>query len=146
MRTAVRPEAELAAELRLTLTRAARRLRQEAGVELSPSMTSALASIECHGPISPSELATCERVQRPTITRVLVRLQELELVERSADLEDRRSSRLTITPAGRELLLKTRTRKDAFLAARLAQLSREDRDLLEQASKALERLLGEEEP
>ncbi len=146
MRTAVRPEAELAAELRLTLTRAARRLRQEAGVELSPSMTSALASIECHGPISPSELATCERVQRPTITRVLVRLQELELVERTTDLEDRRSSRLTITPAGRELLLKTRTRKDAFLAARLAQLSREDRDLLEQASKALERLLGEEEP
>ncbi len=109
-------------------------------------MTSALASIECHGPISPSELATCERVQRPTITRVLVRLQELELVERSTDLEDRRSSRLTITPAGRELLLKTRTRKDAFLAARLARLSREDRDLLEQASKALERLLGEEEP
>ncbi len=107
-------------------------------------MTSALASIECHGPVSPSELATCERVQRPTITRVLARLQELELVERSADPADRRSSRLTVTAAGRELLRQTRTRKDAYLAARLAALSPEDREVLDRASEALERLLGEE--
>ena len=42
--------AELAARLRLSVTRTARRLRQEAGTDLSPSLQAALATIERHGP------------------------------------------------------------------------------------------------
>src|SRR5919199_543338 len=64
---------ELAAQLRLAITRTARRLRQEAGGALSPSQTAALSTVERHGPLTPSELATRERIQRPTVTRLLGR-------------------------------------------------------------------------
>src|SRR5919112_2598533 len=85
----------LAAQLRLVITRTARRLRQEAGSDLSPSQTAALATIERHGPLTPSELATRERVQRPTVTRVLARLEEAGLIDRAADPQDRPSPLLS---------------------------------------------------
>src|SRR5918992_5084704 len=92
---------DLASRLRLDIARMARRLRQEAGAGLSPSQTAALATIERHGPLTPSELALRERVQRPTVTRVLARLEEAGLIVRAADPTDRRSALLSASPAGR---------------------------------------------
>lgn len=126
------------------MTRTARRLRQEANADLSPSLTSALASIESHGPVTPSELASCERVQRPTITRVLARLDELKLIDRAADPADGRSTLITATPAGLAVLHDLRTRRDAFLASRLSRLSPEDRAALDRAAVLLERLLDDD--
>jgi DNA-binding MarR family transcriptional regulator len=132
---------ELATRLRLAVARSARRLRQEAGTDLSPTLTAALATIECHGPLTPSELATRERVQRPTVTRLVVRLEEAGLVTRAADPGDRRSALITVTPAGRALLATARTRKDAFLSARLDALPATDRRTLERAAALLEGML-----
>src|SRR5919197_2229549 len=81
----------LAAHLRLVITRTARRLRQQAGSDLGPSQTAALATVERHGPLTPSELARMERIQRPTATRIVARLEEAGLVERVADPVDGRS-------------------------------------------------------
>jgi DNA-binding MarR family transcriptional regulator len=135
----------LAAHLRLAVTRTARRLRQEAGGGLSPTLSAALASIERHGPLTPSELAARERVQRPTATRLIAGLEERGLVGRTADPGDRRSSLIAVTPEGAALLRELRTRKDAFLARRLRDLPAEDRDTLARAAVLLERLLEEEE-
>jgi DNA-binding MarR family transcriptional regulator len=135
------PDTELATRLRLALARSARRLRQEAGTELSPALTAALATVELHGPLTPSELAARERVQRPTVTRVAARLEELGLVTRAADPADRRSALITVTPAGRELLAAARTRKDAFLSERLDGLGPDDRATLERAAALLEDML-----
>src|SRR5437764_290400 len=77
----------LAAHLRVVIARTARRLRQEAGVDLSPSQTAALGTVERRGPLTPSELAACERIQRPTATRVIARLEEAGLVGRAAALQ-----------------------------------------------------------
>jgi DNA-binding MarR family transcriptional regulator len=121
----------------------ARRLRQEAGADLSPSQTAALATIERHGPLTPSELATRERVQRPTVTRVLGRLEEDGLVERAVDPDDRRCSLLSVSPAGRALLENARTRKDLYLVTRLESLDAEDRAALDRAAEILERMLEE---
>jgi DNA-binding MarR family transcriptional regulator len=132
---------ELATRLRLALARSARRLRQESGTGLSPSLTAALAPIEHHGPLTPSELAARERVQRPTVTRIVGRLEELGLVMRAADPADRRSSLITVTRAGRELLAAARTRKDAFLSERLEALGEEDRATLERVAALLEDML-----
>jgi len=132
---------ELATRLRHVLARSARRLRQEAGTDLSPSLSAALATIDRHGPLTPSELATRERVQRPTITRVAVRLEAQGLVTRAADPADRRSALITVTPAGRALLAAARTRKDAFLSERLDALAPEDRATLERAAALLEGML-----
>jgi DNA-binding MarR family transcriptional regulator len=134
-------DVELATRLRLALARSARRLRQEAGTDLSPSLTAALATVERHGPLTPSELAARERVQRPTITRVVYRLEELGLVTRAADPADRRSALITVTPAGRALLAAARTRKDAFLSERLEALDPQDRATLERAAALLEGML-----
>ena len=121
--------------------RVARRLRQEAGAELSPSLTAALSTVERHGPLTPSELATRERIQRPTATRVLARLEQEGLIERTADMFDRRSSLVTVTTAGTALLAELRTRKTAFLAERLETLEPEERATLERAADILERVL-----
>ena len=134
-------DVELASHLRIAVARAARRLRQESGTGLSPTMTAALATIARHGPLTPSELAARERVQRPTVTRVLTTLDALGLVARAADPGDRRSSLITVTPAGSELLAAARTRKDAFLSERLEQLGAEDRATLERAAALLEGML-----
>jgi DNA-binding MarR family transcriptional regulator len=137
------PRPDLASHLRLTIVRTARRLRQEAGTDLSPSLTAALATIERHGPMTPSELASRERIQRPTATRVLARLEDMELIARTNDPQDRRSSLVAVTPAASELLEELRTRKTAFLAERLGRLDAEDRAALERAADILERMLAE---
>ena len=141
MQTTSRPD--LAGHLRLTIARTARRLRQEGGTELSPSMTAALATIECHGPMTPSELAARERIQRPTATRVIARLEEMGLLGRTTDPQDRRSSLVSVTPEATALLAEQRTRKTAFLAERLDGLEAEDRAALERAADVLERMLAE---
>ena len=135
----------LAAHLRLAVARTARRLRQEAGGGLSPTLTAALATVERHGPLTPSELAARERVQRPTATKLVARLEADALVARTADPTDGRSSLIAITPEGRDRLNEMRTRKDAYLAQRLRALPAEDRATLERAAELLERLLEDED-
>jgi DNA-binding MarR family transcriptional regulator len=137
-------EPHLASRLRLAVARTARRLRQEAGGGLSPTLTAALASIENHGPLTPSELADRERIKRPTATRLIGSLEDSALVTRTADPADGRSSLIAVTPEGHELLHTLRTRKDAYLAKRLRALSAEERETLSHAAGILERLLEEE--
>ena len=47
-------DVELAGQLRIAVARTARRLRQESGTGLSPTLTAALATIERHGPRGPA--------------------------------------------------------------------------------------------
>ena len=139
MQTTLRPD--LAVRLRHAVTRTARRLRQEAPVGLTPSQGAALSTVEQHGPLTPSELAQRERVQRPTVARMLASLEERGLVQRAPDPADRRSALISLTPAGRALLDDVRTRKAAYLANRLEELNDEERATLDRAAAILERLL-----
>jgi DNA-binding MarR family transcriptional regulator len=139
--TAERDLSGLAAHLRLVITRTARRLRQQAGTDLGPSQLSALASIERHGPLTPSELAEIEGIQRPSATRIVARLEEAELVERVADPTDRRSFTVGTNAPGRALMNKLRTRKNAYLAKRLRGLDEADLATLDRAAEILEDLL-----
>src|SRR3954454_24553431 len=122
----------------------ARRLRQEAGAGLSPSQTAALATIERHGPLTPSELASIERVQRPTATRIVARLEESGLVERLDDPLDRRSFTVTATAKGRALMRRLRTRQNAYLARRLRRLDDEELAILARSAGILEGILERE--
>ena len=82
----------LAASLRLAVARLARRLRQQAEADVTPSMLSALNTIERHGPMTLSDLAAHERVQPPTITSVVGRLEGAGMIARETDPHDRRVS------------------------------------------------------
>jgi DNA-binding MarR family transcriptional regulator len=135
---------ELAAGLRLSVARLARRLRQQTGTELTPSQNSALISVERHGPLSPSELADIERIQRPTATRILGVLFERGFVGREPDENDRRSSRVSITPTGADVLARGRRRKNAYLARRLETFDADELRTLERAAVLLDRLIEED--
>jgi DNA-binding MarR family transcriptional regulator len=138
--------AALASRLRLAITRTSRRLRQQAGSGLSPSQSSALAAIDVHGPLTPSELAEREQVKRPTATRVVARLASEGLVGRTADPTDARSALLATTPAGRSLAARMRKRKNAYLARRIRNLPAEDLAALERTVEVLEHLLDGDNP
>jgi len=135
-----------AARLRMAIVRTSRRLRQEAAGavgELTPTSAAALATVERHGPLTPSELAEIERVKRPTATRTLRVLGEAGLVERAPDPEDGRSALVSITATGRERLRRLRGRKNAYLARRMRNLPAADVETLERAAAILEEILEE---
>jgi DNA-binding MarR family transcriptional regulator len=135
---------DLADRLRLAVTRLARRLRQHSDLDVSPTQVSALSTIERRGPLTLGALAASERVRPPTITAAVGRLEQQGLVVRHADPDDRRVARVEITPAGRKLLARTRSRKTAFLAQRLAALDADERAALTAAVEVLDKLLDEE--
>jgi DNA-binding MarR family transcriptional regulator len=137
-------QADLAVRLRLVIARTARRLRQESAPELSPSQAAALATIDRHGPLTPSEIAVRERIQRPTATRLIARLEQAGFLDRTPDPADRRSCVVSLTPAGRELLGRVRLRKDAYLSRRLRDLDADERATLDRAAAILERVLEED--
>ena len=130
----------LPAELRVSILRLSRRLRQEAAGQITASQLSALAAVAYQGEISLGELAAIERVAPPSMTRIASRLEDAGLVARVADASDRRVARLVITPVGQELLDETRTRRDAFLAGRIQVLSEQERQQLACAIPLLEKL------
>jgi DNA-binding MarR family transcriptional regulator len=137
------PLTDSAAKLRMAIVRMARVLRQEAAAEagtLTPTLTAALASVERHGPLTPSELAEIERVKRPTVTRILSCLEREGLVERTPDPADGRSSLVSVNGAGRERLRRLRGRKNAYLARRMRDLNAEEIEALERAAEILDRI------
>ena len=139
-----RSDAGLATALRISVSRLARRLRVERQAEglasLSDTQLAALAVLESHAAMTPGELADHEKVQPPSMTRVIAVLEERHLVMRAPHLTDRRQVMLTVTEAGRTLVLQARRRRDAWLAKRLKELSPEERAVLRAAAPVLEKL------
>ena len=142
-RTAV--DRELVVRLRLALMRLGRRLRQQTGEEITASQLSALSSVDRLGPLSLGALAAVERVRPPTLTRIVGHLEAAGLVVRRPAPGDRRSTEVQVSPAGRKLLDRSRTRKDAYLAERLATLDPAEVEVLRRAAGVLERLLEAED-
>ena len=139
-------QAELAGRLRLAVTRLARQMRQQSDTGLSPTLLATLATVESAGPLTLGDLAVREHVAPPTITRAVAGLEAEGLVVRRIDPADRRVARVEVTPAGRRLLERARTRKNAWLARRLRALAPGDAQRLVEAVAILERLAGQPDP
>src|SRR6202167_3956581 len=139
-------DAGLATAMRISISRLARRLRVErlglGGTEtvLSDIQLAALAALERHDSMTPGELAEHEKVQPPSMTRVIAVLEERNLVRRSPHPTDRRQAVLTVTEEGRALVHRVRRRKDAWLARHLAELTTAERATLRAAVPILEKL------
>ena|SRR5918994_2319976 len=134
-------DTELATRLRLAVMRLARRLRRQAPEGISPSQLSALATLEGNGPLTLTELAAEERVQPPTMTRIVAALEGAGLVVRSVDMKDRRCTHLKLSGEGKRLIGRARSRKTAYLAERIAALSDSDRATLVAATDIVERFV-----
>lgn len=131
-----------AARLRMVLARVARRLRREAGGDLSPTLGAALSTIEAHQPITPGELAERELVRPPTVTRIVAQLEARGLIAKVTDAADRRSSLISLTPRGAAALAELRSRGAVFLAEQLRALSAEELAALRVAADVLERIVA----
>ena len=133
--------AELASTLRVSVMRLGRRLRAERVVtDLSLTQMAALGTLDRHGPLTPRELADHEKVQPPSMTRVLAGLEERGLILRTPHETDGRQHLVSLTPDAKALLKEDRRRRDAWLAQRLAELSQEEREVLRAAAPVIERL------
>ena len=142
MTTATRSSiAELAALLRPSLLRVTRVIRnQRADMSVTLTQLSAMGTLYKNGPMSAGELAACERVQPPSMTKVLANLEERGLVRRDAHPTDRRQAIIVITDDGLALLDEERRSRDAWLNQRLAQLTPEDRLALRNVVPVLDKL------
>jgi DNA-binding MarR family transcriptional regulator len=137
----MRTDTELAAELRTSVMRLARRLRRmRADTSLGLGQLAALGTLDRHGPMTPGELAAHERVQPPSMTRIVKALEETGYLTRTPHPTDGRQVVLALTPDGERMLREDRRQREAWLAQRLRDLSADDRELLLRAAEVLDRL------
>ncbi len=139
-----RSDAALATSLRISVSRLARRMRAERVAqglqpELSDSQLAALAALEKRA-MTPGELAEYEKVQPPSITRVIASLEERGLIQRMPHPSDRRQVVLTVTEQGRDVVRQVRQLREAWLARRLRDLTPAERAVLKDAVPILEKL------
>jgi DNA-binding MarR family transcriptional regulator len=129
--------------LRLSVMRLGRRLRKERSDEsLTPSQMAALGTLERHGPLTPRELAAHEKIEPPSMTRILAGLEALGLVNRAPHPSDGRQVLLSLTRVAREVVAEDRRRRDAWLARQLRELTPAERETLRSAAEILGRLAG----
>ncbi len=133
--------AALAHDLRLAVMRFSRRLRNQR-VDTSVTLThlAALSTLKRHGAMSPGELAGHERVQPPSMTRVVVALEGKGLVTRTPHPTDGRQVVIDLTPAAETLLSEEARAREAWLSGRLHELSPEDRATLREAARIMDDL------
>jgi DNA-binding MarR family transcriptional regulator len=127
--------------LRLAVLRLSRRIRQHADTGVTPSQFSALSTIRRHGPLRLGELADRERIRKSSVTRLVAKLQADGYAECLPDPDDGRSSRVSLTADGRQLLDDSAQRAEAYLARQFATLTPDEQRRLAAALPALERLL-----
>jgi DNA-binding MarR family transcriptional regulator len=117
----------------------AERVAQGLQPELSDSQLAALAALEKHT-MTPGELAEHEKVQPPSITRVIASLEERGLIQRMPHPSDRRQVVLTVTVQGRDVVRQVRQLREAWLARRLRDLTPGEQAVLREAVPILEKL------
>src|SRR5437764_6085847 len=115
--------------------RFSRRLRNQR-VDTSVTLThlAALSTLKRHGPMSPGELAAHERVQPPSMTRVVVALEGMGLVTRTPHPTDGWQVVIDLTPAAETLLSVEARAREAWLSGQLQQLTVEERPVLREAA------------
>ncbi|MCU0279524.1 MAG: MarR family transcriptional regulator [Candidatus Nanopelagicales bacterium] len=130
-----------APDLRIAVMRLARRLRTErASDALTPSQLAVLATLMREGPMSTGTIATAERVQPPSMTRILNALLSAGMVSRTPHPEDGRLVLYAVTQQARLLVKADRERRDQWLSQRLLSLSPQEREVLDTAIPILNRL------
>jgi DNA-binding MarR family transcriptional regulator len=136
----------IADRLRPVLLRVGRELRREAReVGVSPEQVSLLVAIKYAPGIGVRGLAARERVSAPAMSNHVDRLERDGLVARTPSADDRRRVGLTLTGEGQRVLRSVRSRRTAWLASRLGELSDDELRAVETAIEPLSRLLHEDE-
>ncbi|MFJ4656697.1 MarR family winged helix-turn-helix transcriptional regulator [Nocardia sp. NPDC088792] len=136
----------LAGELSLAVVRLTRHLRgRRADAQISLTQLSALATLNREGAMTPGALAAKERVQPPSMTRVIASLSELELVERNPHPTDGRQIIVSLSEAGRALVLDENQAREAWMTDQLSNLSPDKLKVLGEAVSIMKQIVDESE-
>ena len=127
--------------LRIVLLRAARRIRNQAQGDITPSQLAVLSSVCNLGPLTVGRIAELEHVQPPSASKIVAALEQSGLVERRTNPDDRRCASIVATAAGQAHLDEVRALGRSWLATRLDALDHDELATLESALPVLERLV-----
>ena len=137
----------LANRLRPVLLHLNRQLRREIhSLGVTGGQVSLLVQIKYRPGIGIRELAALERMSVPGMSKFISRLEEAGLVQRAPVEGDQRRVGLTLTPAGQKVLRSVKSKRTAWLAARLRDLDPEELEAIDAAIEPLAHLLAEDEP
>jgi DNA-binding MarR family transcriptional regulator len=125
----------------LTLNRELRREIHSLGV--TGGQVALLVQIKFHPGIGIRELARLERVSVPGMSKFVSKLEDAGLVQRAPVEGDQRRVGLTLTDAGRKVLRSVKSKRTAWLSARLGQLEPAELDAIDAAIEPLAHLLEE---
>jgi DNA-binding MarR family transcriptional regulator len=115
---------------------------QETGI--SPPRLSALSVLVFGGPQSLASLAAAEGVKPPTMSKLVGELENLGLVEKSPDPEDKRGLVIAATSKGRKVMLAGRDRRLALLKQKLERLDARELASLADAAPVLLKIAARE--
>jgi DNA-binding MarR family transcriptional regulator len=134
---------DVANKLRPVLLHLNRHLRREAQTQgISAGQISLLAGIEANPGIGIADLASREGMAAPSVCTAVDRLQSAGYVTRVRESTgDRRRVGLAVTPEGSALLRRVRSRRTAWLAARMQALTPDERERIAGAVDALSALV-----
>ncbi|RDI43488.1 DNA-binding MarR family transcriptional regulator [Nocardia mexicana] len=136
----------LAAELSLAVVRLTRHLRgRRVDAQISLTQLSALATLNREGAMTPGALAAKERVQPPSMTRVIASLSELQLVERKPHPTDGRQIIVSLSDAGLALIQDENNAREAWMTEQLSGLSPEQLKVLHDAVGIMKQIVAESE-
>jgi DNA-binding MarR family transcriptional regulator len=102
-----------------------------------------MSTLRRHGAMSAGELAAHERVQPPSMTRVVGALEAMELITRTPHPTDGRQVVIELTPAAHDLLDAEAKAREAWLSGRIEQLGARERQILEEAATIMDKLAAE---
>ena len=135
----------VANRLRPALLKLARELRREShALGVTGGQVSLLFQIQRNRGIGVRGLAALERISAAAMSGHVDRLERAGLVQRTPDPGDRRRHGLSVTPEGERVLRSVKSRRTAWLASRLEQLSPDELAALAAAVEPLLRLLDAE--
>jgi DNA-binding MarR family transcriptional regulator len=132
---------DIAGALRVSIGLLVRRLRAQAGGELTLPESSALTRLDRAGPTTASALAKLEQISPQSMGATLGGLEARGLIERRADPADGRRVVLSVTGAGQGVLRDKRNARTERLAKALSTgFTPRELDVLMAAAPLLERL------
>ncbi len=133
----------LSGEFSLAVVRLARRLRgRRVSKVVSLTQLSALSTLHHEGPMTPGALAHAERVQPPSMTRVIASLADLGMVKREPHPTDGRQAIIILAPRGEEVILAELDARQEWLSERLAELTPEERDVVSESITIMNRIIN----
>ena len=136
----------IANQLRPVFQKLNRELRREIhSVGVTGGQVALLVQIKYHPGIGIRELARLERVSVPGMSKFVARLEEAGLVERAPVSGDQRRVGLTLSADGHKVLRSVKSKRTAWLSARLGQLAPEELEAIDAAIEPLTHLLEDAE-